>query len=75
MRTVRTKGSTPDAIRKVVVANLLGHDLKAASQFDQACKQSVNLAAKNTANFKSKDLAMLQVCDLAKQYGVKVELV
>lgn len=75
MRTVRTKGKTPDAVRAIVVAALLGSDLKSASQFDQSCKQSVDLKARNTPNFKSKDLAILQVCDLAKKYGVRVELI
>lgn len=75
MRTVRTKGKTPDAIRAMVVASLIGSDLKGASNFDQACKQSVDLKARNSPNFKSKDLAILQVCDLAKQYGVTVVLI
>lgn len=75
MKIVKVKTRTPDGIRKMVLAALMGNDLKNATNFNMMVQQSVNLQAKNTKNFASKDLAMLQVCDLAKMYGVTVELI
>jgi len=73
MKTLKTKLSNPDAIRKAV-AKLLDDSAKAA-QFNDMVFRSVDLNAKNVGNFNSKDLAVLQVCDLAKMYGIAVECV
>lgn len=75
MRTVKVRSREPDMIRKMVLAALIGTDLKGATNFSEMAKQSVDLKARNTPNLKSRDLAVLQVCDLALKYGVRVELI
>lgn len=72
MKTIKIKNSTPDGIRKAVLRNL---NRKDAVDFDTMVIQSVYLDAKNSYNFRAKDLAVLQICDLAAMYGLKVELI
>lgn len=71
---LKTKSTNPETLRKEVVELLTKKKSpREASNFNQMCHQSVNLNTKNTKNYpNSKDLACLQVCDLAKMYGVEV---
>lgn len=74
MINVRPKGSTPLAIKNAVFNKLLTQSVGRAAEFEQLCRQSVDLMAKNTSNKKSRDVAVAQVCHLAKTYGIQVEL-
>lgn len=75
MINVATKLRTPKSLHKLVFTHLLGVSFQMANAFDKAAHQSVQLDAKNTANFKKRDLAVVQIIDLAKTYGVTVVLV
>lgn len=74
MMNVRPKGTTPLAIKNAVFNKLLTQSVSRAAEFERLCRQSVDLMAKNTSNKKSRDLAVVQVCHLAKTYGVRVDL-
>lgn len=71
MITLKTRTDSPKTLAKQVSAKISNIGDKA--NFDTMVRQSVNLGAKNTKNFNSKDLAMLQLCHLAEMYGVTVE--
>lgn len=71
MKTIKTKAATPRALRKAI-SNAI-QNIGDKAQFDTFSSQSVNLEAKNTKNLASKDLAMLQLCDLAKKFGILVD--
>ena len=74
MIKITTKLNTPKSLHKIVVNKLLGVSFKLAADFDRAVQESVNLDAKNTSNFKKRDLAVIQIVDLAKTHGVELEI-
>lgn len=75
MRTVRVQTREPDLIRKIVLAALIGSDLKGGTQFSRKCIETIDLKAKNSTDEKLRDAAVVKVVELAKEFGVRVELI
>ena len=70
--TVYYKGKDPKKCFELVVRKLVDNHSDRLESFRCFVRTSVNLEARNTSNFKEKDLALLQVIDLADKVGVDV---
>ena len=73
MKLIKVRDLNPKTIYTKVLKAMDNQQSK--EKFDMFVKTSVNMEAKNTNNFNSRDLAAIQVIDLARSYGVIVELV
>jgi hypothetical protein len=69
---IKVKAFTPKAIYRRVFQAI--ENLEQQYNFQCSVETSVDLNAKNTKNFKNKDLATLQIIQIAKNFNIKVEI-
>jgi hypothetical protein len=74
VKQIKPRCKTPKCITGAVVSYLVTQSFNEATSFDYEVQQSVDLNSKNTANLKNKDLAVLQIIQIAKRYNVEVVL-
>ena len=72
MKTVKVKVFTPKAIFNKVFQAIENFGQK--YNFQCSIETSVDLNAKNTKNLKNRDLAALQVVQIAESFNIKVEV-
>lgn len=74
MRTVKVQTREPDLIRRIVLAALIGNDLKGGVRFSQRCIETVDLDAKNNTDECLRDKAIDRIVELAREHGVRLVL-
>lgn len=72
VKIVRPKHKTPRSLFNAIFDAIPNDPDK--SSFYMIASTSVNLNAQNSKNFNDRDVAIMQLIGLAKQYGIKVDL-
>jgi hypothetical protein len=73
MKLIKVRGLNPKTIYAKALKAIDNEATR--QQFDMFVKTAVNMEAKNTSNHNSRDLAAVQVIQLAHDCGIIVEVV